>query len=386
MDIDSALGLVLAATFLASFGVCAFFVSSRVWQEWLIREPNKALPQRVHSRPTLRIGGLAVVSGLLAAYVFLSLNFEGLGSGASLSTWLGAFLVASLPSLFAGLVEDITHRVSVAARLGATFLSAGILIASTEVMLPGLGLPLLDAAFAVPFIAGMATIFCIAGVANAFNVADGFNGIASGTAILSLATIGWMAWGASDPALALFCGVGILSVLGFFVFNFPFGKIFLGDGGAYLIGLFVAFAAVLLPLRHTDISPWASLLACAYPVLDTLFSILRRRHQARHPGLPDRLHFHSLIYRRGMVRVFPGVNRLSTLGRNSLTGFVVLLLGLVPAAMAIFFHKTEIVLQVFALMFMLGYWILYVRMVRMRWCLPFLSPQGQPRSAVKPGA
>jgi UDP-N-acetylmuramyl pentapeptide phosphotransferase/UDP-N-acetylglucosamine-1-phosphate transferase len=81
--------------------------------------------------------------------------------------------------------------------------------------------------------------------------------------------------------------------------NFPFGKIFLGDGGAYLAGFWLAECAVLLLSRNPSVSTWAVLLACAYPVWETGFSMYRRNVVRRvSSGRPDMVHFHHLILRR----------------------------------------------------------------------------------------
>ena len=82
---------------------------------------------------------------------------------------------------------------------------------------------------------------------------------------------------------------------GFFLVNFPFGKLFLGDGGAYLLGFLLSWLSVMLVYRNPDISPWAPLLACAYPVFETVFTIARRLWCRRHPGQPDSCHLHSLV-------------------------------------------------------------------------------------------
>jgi UDP-N-acetylmuramyl pentapeptide phosphotransferase/UDP-N-acetylglucosamine-1-phosphate transferase len=78
----------------------------------------------------------------------------------------------------------------------------------------------------------------------------------------------------ADRALAL---AGIGAVLGFFLWNFPAGLIFLGDGGAYFLGFYVAEVSILLLVRNPEVSPLFPLLVCIYPVFETLFSIYRRR-------------------------------------------------------------------------------------------------------------
>ena len=88
-------------------------------------------------------------------------------------------------------------------------------------------------------------------------------------------------------------------ILGFFLVNFPLGKIFLGDGGAYFAGFLLAALGVLLPMRNPEISAWTAILICAYPVIETLASMRRKARRDGHSvGQPDRVHFHMLAHRR----------------------------------------------------------------------------------------
>jgi len=113
--------------------------------------------------------------------------------------------------------------------------------------------------------------------------------------------------------------------------NFPFGKLFLGDGGAYLLGFLVAWLAVMLAHRNPDVSPWAPLLACAYPIFETLFTIVRRLWARTHPGQPDSEHLHSLVAVAITERYFL---RMSDELRNSSVAPFSWLVAAVPAAIA----------------------------------------------------
>ena len=148
----------------------------------------------------------------------------------------------------------------------------------------------------------VAVIFlCVAcaGLANAYNIIDGFNGLASMVGIISSAAIAFVAFKVGDLALVYLALILIGAVMGFFIWNYPRGLIFLGDGGAYLIGFVIAALSILLVYRNPGVSPWFALLVNAYPIFETLFTIWRRSvHQGKNPGLPDGGHFHSLIYRR----------------------------------------------------------------------------------------
>jgi UDP-N-acetylmuramyl pentapeptide phosphotransferase/UDP-N-acetylglucosamine-1-phosphate transferase len=89
------------------------------------------------------------------------------------------------------------------------------------------------------------------------------------------------------------------ALLGFLAWNYPKGKVFLGDGGAYLLGFWLAEISVLLVVRHPEISPWFPMLLLVYPIFETLFSMYRRKViQGQSPGQPDRMHLHQVIYMR----------------------------------------------------------------------------------------
>ena len=86
-------------------------------------------------------------------------------------------------------------------------------------------------------------------------------------------------------------------LLGFFVFNFPLGAIFLGDAGAYGLGHILSWLAISLMIRVPEVTPWAVLLIFFWPIADTFFAIYRRRIAGRPTDQPDRLHFHQLVMR-----------------------------------------------------------------------------------------
>ncbi|TSE23008.1 putative undecaprenyl-phosphate N-acetylglucosaminyl 1-phosphate transferase [Tepidimonas sediminis] len=232
-------------------------------------------------------------------------------------------------------------------------------------MLPRLGVPGVDALLALwPLLAWAVTLVAVAGVANAVNIIDGFNGLAAATSMLMFAAFGYVAWALGDAFIVQVCLAMIGALAGFFVWNYPRGLIFLGDGGAYLVGFLLAEVAVLLVVRHPQLSPWFCLLVCAYPITETLFSIYRRWRHACHPGMPDRLHLHSLICRR----VLRGASRTpeTKIRRNSatspylwgLTGVAVL-----PAVLA-WRQPWAMVLGVAG--FVAVYVALYCAIVRMR--------------------
>ena len=89
----------------------------------------------------------------------------------------------------------------------------------------------------------------------------------------------------------------MFATIGLFILNFPLGRIFMGDAGAYSLGFILAWMIIFLMHRQPEISAWAMLAVIFWPVMDTVFAIGRRRLSNGRADQPDRLHFHQLIMR-----------------------------------------------------------------------------------------
>ena len=290
--------------------------------------------QKFHSVPTPRIGGLAIMLGLIFACAF---------SGTAQQALLAPLLAAAAPAFLFGIAEDMTRRVSIGARLIATMASGVACWVLTGAHIAAVGIPFFDTALAWLPLSILFTAFAVGGVANAVNIIDGFNGLAGGTVIIGLVALGFISLECGDPELAQLCFTVAAVTVGFLLVNFPFGKLFLGDGGAYLLGFLLAWLAVTLVHRNPDVSPWAPLLACAYPVFETVFTIVRRLWCRRHPGRPDSCHLHSLVKIAIAGRYF---RRFSAPMRNALVSPFSWVLAAVPAALAVRFpHDSAALVQ-----------------------------------------
>ena len=204
-------------------------------------------------------------------------------------------LLSGLVVFFVGLREDVARDMSPKVRLVAAFISAALAIEVSGMMVPGLGLPKIDILFASMFIALLVTLVWSAGTANALNLIDGLNGLASGYAILSAAGLFAIASFTGETDIQLVSILLIAAMLGFFVVNWPFGCIFMGDAGAYGTGHALAWLGIILMARNSDVAGIAVLLLLFWPVADTVFSIVRRRWGKQAADQPDRFHFHHLV-------------------------------------------------------------------------------------------
>lgn len=284
--------LALITAFVSSLVACALIVLTQRWHGVLSLDHDVAGAQKFHKVPVPRIGGIALSLGLLMACLVIA-KTDHQSNALRL-------LLAGLPALAAGLWEDFTKQVSVRTRLMATFASAALAAWLMDAQLNRLDTFLLDDLMAYAPVAILFTCFAVGGVANAVNIIDGFNGLAGSTCVLMFAGLAALAHGAGDTLVFQLCLMGMGAFLGFLCLNFPFGKLFLGDGGAYLAGFWVAECGVLLLSRNPEVSTWAVLLCCIYPVWETFFSMWRKS-VVRKTGMgkPDKLHFHMLVYRRG---------------------------------------------------------------------------------------
>jgi len=354
------------ALLLAAFAASFLITMAIVWRANHRPQPgavHKApAPQDFHAHPAPRIGGLGIVAGVLAGTLLLLWHRQA--SAATIGLLL---LGCGAPAFGAGLAEDITRRVTPARRLVCTAASAVLAWVVLDASILRTAIPGLDWLVAIPAGAFALTVFAVVGVANAVNIIDGFNGLASMCVLLMLIGLAYVGFAADDPLVAWLALAGVGAVMGFFVWNFPAGLVFLGDGGAYFLGFYLAELAILLLVRNSEVSPLFPLLLCIYPVFETVFSMYRRRVISERPvGLPDGAHLHSLIYRR-LLRWAAGERTARELTRrNSMTSPYLWVLCSMSVVPAVLWWDSTPMLTLFIVLFAGSYVWLYWRIVRFR--------------------
>ncbi len=288
-------------------------------------------PQKFHVRPVPRIGGVAILASIVV--------------GSILAVWselddirkLWALIAAALPAFAFGLAEDLTKSVSPRRRLFFTAVSASLGVWWLDAILVRTAIPGVDQLIVWMPLAAALTIFVVTGVANSVNIIDGFNGLASMCVLMMVLALAYVAFQVGDMFVFNAALIVAGAVLGFFVWNFPAGLIFLGDGGAYLLGFLLAELCVLLLHRNPGVSPIFTLLLCSYPIFETLFTIYRRKVvRGTGTAVPDAIHLHTLIHRR-VVRWIVGTceDRRQTT-RNSMTSpylWVLCLSSVIPSVL-----------------------------------------------------
>lgn len=365
MQLNALLEIGAAAAFI-SFVVSLLIVQSQKWHGCISNDHDLAGVQKVHGLAVPRIGGLAVVSGVVLGILAHVLMFPANIPPARLNAIL---LLAScgMPAFLSGMTEDFTKRVSVRIRLLATFASALLASAVLGATVNELDIWGVDNLLQMTPVAVLVTALVVAGGANAVNIIDGFNGLAASVIIIMALAIGVVAFQHNDAMVATLGVLGAGSAVGFLLVNFPRGKLFLGDGGAYFLGFWIAEAAVLLLVRNASVNAWQVLSICAYPVIEVLFSMYRRRIiQQVSPGAPDRLHLHTLVYRR-VVRKLIKVEPPQAWLQNATTAGVIVPWVAVMALASVLVGQSILAAIALVLLQIALYVAVYKRLARGRW-------------------
>jgi UDP-GlcNAc:undecaprenyl-phosphate GlcNAc-1-phosphate transferase len=315
--------------------------------------------RKVHVSPTPRIGGAAVAAGIFGGAAVAMLT-DG-----NVRSWL-ILLLCALPGLVWGLIEDLSKRGDVLVRLALTSTAAGLAFILLDARLTEIDVPGIDTLLALDMLSFAFTVFAIAGIAHAINVIDGLNGLSGFTTLLAAIGIAIVAWLVDDSFVFTASCVLAASIAGFLLVNFPSGRIFLGDGGAYLIGLVLAVLSVMLVHRNSEVSPWFPPVLLAYPIWETLFSMYRRKRRGYSTGRADALHLHFLVYRR-LVRWHGKThNPLDFATRNSLASACMWVLPVVCFGSALTFWNSSSGLMIAGWTFNACYVGLYLCFVRFK--------------------
>ena len=294
-----------ATLFFVSFILCLIIILSSGYGFSRRGEVDETAVQSAHSGFVPRVGGLAIYISILVLIPLLSFGFIPLSVVFDLDAeQLTLLILSAAPVLFVGLAEDLGYDMSPKARLGASAFSSFIAILFFKVWLERLGIPGVDTLLMFAPLGILFTIFATVGVVNAFNLIDGLNGLSSYVTVSVAVSISIIAFQSGNTQISIFMVLFVTAVLGFMALNFPMGKIFLGDGGAYALGHLLVWSAIILISGASEISPFSILLVFFWPVADTGLAIWRRWKLGNPADRPDRLHFHQLAMRFLEIRLF----------------------------------------------------------------------------------
>jgi UDP-GlcNAc:undecaprenyl-phosphate GlcNAc-1-phosphate transferase len=294
----AALPMILAICFFALGFLVSFLTTPaaiRFGQRgFALDTPNET--RKRHAVPITRLGGVPIVLSLaVCASVILIMDSRRAGQ------WMPV-LIGCVLMFVLGFWDDLRAlgaRRKLLAQIAIAVLVYAMGLGIDRVTYPG-GAWNVELGRTLGF---LATIFWLIAVPNIVNLIDGFDGLAGGLGMFMAVTLGIVGLLAEQLAVAWFAFAMAGAALGFLVFNFPPAKIFLGDGGAYLLGFFIAAVSLLGSHKGSIASVLlVTIVALGVPILDTTFALLRRAVRGFPIFHADDEHFHHKLERLGFSK------------------------------------------------------------------------------------
>ncbi len=243
--------------------------------------------QRLHQDEVPRIAGLMM-------YIFLTfVAFFSIESH-----YLNVILISAFPMVIIGSKEDLFHNTSPKLRLIIMIISAGLCVYLLPTNLPEIDFPLINQILSIGFMTEIFFIFSILVIINGNNLIDGVNGNLALTNIIQLISVGLLAIMVGDDEIVQLSCLLLVPLIIFTLFNFPLGKIFCGDAGAYFYGFAISASVIYLFGKYDQLLSWNAVLILIYPSIELLFSFIRKKiFENKSPLIPDTKHLHSLVFR-----------------------------------------------------------------------------------------
>ncbi len=256
--------------------------------------------RHLHSTPLPRLGGVAIFLAFFCTMIFAVLvnwRYPSLKTGFSAST-LTTMLLPGVLIFLLGVYDDVRS-------VGPYFKFTVQGIAATMLFAGGLrilDLPVLFGNHHFPWFVGLPlTILWVVAITNAFNLIDGLDGLAAGSALFSTLVVFVVAVISQSPIVSLMSLALAGATLGFLRFNFNPATIFLGDCGSQFIGFMLAALALRGAQKApTIIAVAIPVVSFGLPILETTLSVVRRLISGRPIFTADREHIHHKLLQRGM--------------------------------------------------------------------------------------
>lgn len=237
--------------------------------DMVLDHPNQ---RSLHSRPTPRTGGVAMMAGILAGWVAIQ------------SSWGWAALPMLLFLAAVSFLDDL-RNLSIVWRFLAHFAAAGVFVALY--VWPDLGL-----------VAAVAAVLAMVWMTNLYNFMDGSDGLAGGMSLFGFGSYGLAAWLQGDAAFAGLNWSVAAAALAFLLFNFHPAKIFMGDAGSIPLG-FLAAAFGLLGWKLGYWPLWFPVFVFSPFILDASVTLAKRLLRGEKVWQAHREHYYQRLVQMG---------------------------------------------------------------------------------------
>jgi UDP-GlcNAc:undecaprenyl-phosphate GlcNAc-1-phosphate transferase len=268
--------------------------------------------RKIHKRPMVRLGGVAIFMGTIAALLVVWWA-GGFGIQTPQKEYeLWGVVIGGLFFFLIGLADDILTLPALTRLVAQLTVAAMVWYAGVQIdflTIPGMGLISLQDWISLPI-----TVIWLVGMANAINMIDGLDGLAAGVSGIAAAVMLVVTLFMGQPAAALIAAALAGACFGFLRYNFNPAQIFMGDGGAYFMGFTLAGVGVIgLVKSVTTVAVLLPYLILAVPILDIFTVVIDRLRRGKSPFAADKRHLHHRLLQAGLSQ------RLAVLFIYSLT-------------------------------------------------------------------
>ena len=342
-------------SFLSIFALITFFIFLIVSKysfkikKGILLDKDFSKPQSFHSFAVSRSGGIAC---LISLNLFIGMYYL------LYSKILYEYIFISLLMFFVGFLDDIKTKIRPALRLSLMIFFLTFLIYFLPIKIFNIDIPILTTFLGNKFFTLVFVLFCFLFIINGANLIDGFNGLLTIhliiiNLILTLININNGYFEFSTLLIAQ-----IIILISFLLFNFPKAKIFLGDGGSYLLGSLVALNTVITNNLNSNTSSFFYCTLLFYLFFEVFFSFFRKIFQKKSPIYPDNKHLHMLSYQK--ITPLFGKDKGNYL--NSLTINFVYFVLILPG---LYFLDNPIISRYWFFTLIIIYLLFYLRLYRL---------------------
>ena len=311
MTTPQAYGIVLLVAATTTF-VCTPLFRRLAFRVGAVQQPDE---RRVHPRPTPVLGGAAMLVGFLAG-MLVAAQLDVLDQIFTNSTEPLGLVIAAVLMLAVGTIDDI-RDVSAPAKMAGIVLCASVLV-FLGISMSVFRVPFVGVIVLTPDLSYLLSVVWVLGMTNAINFIDGLDGLAAGIVAIAAGTFFLYTMQLldldilTDGNIAPLVAVIVLGMcVGFLPFNFHPARIFMGDGGALLLGLLMAASTMVVGGRVDQSVEFSGqtyfffaplfipLFILGVPIFDTFLAIVRRAAKRKAPSGADNEHIHHRLVRLG---------------------------------------------------------------------------------------
>ena len=342
-------------SFLSFFVLINFFIFLAISKysykikNGILLDQDFSKPQAFHHHAVSRSGGIAGIISLNIFFVIYYLLY---------SIILYEYIFISFAMFLVGFVDDIKIKIRPLVRLLLMIFLLSFFIYFLPIQILNIDIPFLISYLQNNIFSTFFVLLCLLFIINGANLIDGFNGLLAINLIIINIILTYININSGNIEFTTLLIAQIIILLSFLLFNFPNAKIFLGDGGSYLMGSLVALNTIITNNLNPNYSSFFFCALLFYLFFEVFFSFIRKIIQKKSPIHPDGKHLHMLNYRE-LTKIF-GKNKSHYL--NSIIINLVYFILILPS---LYFSSDPLMSRYWFFTLIVIYLLIYLRLYRL---------------------